>query len=212
MEGGRLRDREGKRLKSALREVARAGGVEFRLTPSQNLILANIDDARRVAVDAVLAGHGVPVERQGSALRRASMACVSLPTCGMALAEGERMFPGLLDRVEGILGELGLEDEEIGIRLTGCPNGCVRPYVAEIGIVGRAPGVYQLWLGGDASGTRLNRVYIEKVKEAELDGVLRDLFRRFAGERLGLERFGEWSARRVWPELEASGAAVGEGR
>ena len=132
------------------------------------------------------------------------MACPALPTCGLSLAESERYLPGLLDRIEGALTEAGLKDEEIVIRMTGCPNGCARPYMAEIGFVGKGPGRYQVWIGGNESSTRLNRVYRETVKDVDMITELGQLFQRFAGERVGAERFGDWAARAVWPEIEAA--------
>ena len=107
-------------------------------------------------------------ERQGSILRRASMACVALPTCGLALAESERYLPDLITRLEGLLAEAGLGGQEITIRMTGCPNGCARPYMAEIGFVGKAPGRYQIWLGGNEASTRLNRLYRDMVKDPDI--------------------------------------------
>ena len=120
---------------------------------------------------------------------------VSLPTCGLALAESERAFPPLIGYAETALAEAGIPGEEIIIRTSGCPNGCSRPYVAEIGLVGKAPGKYQLYLGGNATGTRLNRVYKDVIKADELPGEFRALFTRFAQEREAGERFGDWANR-----------------
>ncbi|MCP5525304.1 MAG: NADPH-dependent assimilatory sulfite reductase hemoprotein subunit [Verrucomicrobiales bacterium] len=200
VENGRVKDADGRRLKTALREVADRFHVEFRLTPSQNLLIANVTAADKAAIDALLAGHGIEAEAQFSAVRRASMACPALPTCGLALAESERYLPELMTRIEGLLAELGLGEEEIIIRMTGCPNGCARPYMSEIGFVGKGPGRYQLWLGGNEGGTRLNRVYKEMVKDPEIIGELSSLLQRFVGERQNGERFGDWVARVLWPE------------
>jgi sulfite reductase (NADPH) hemoprotein beta-component len=123
------------------------------------------------------------------------MACPALPTCGLALAESERMLPGLIDRIEKLCGDLGLGGEEIIIRSTGCPNGCSRPYTAEIAFVGKAPGRYQVWLGGDVAGTRLNRIWKETVKEAEIESELRPVLTRYLNERFNHERFGDWCDR-----------------
>jgi sulfite reductase (NADPH) hemoprotein beta-component len=128
-------------------------------------------------------------------LHAASMACPALPTCGLALAESERALPGLIDRLEKLLGEAGLTNEEIIIRSTGCPNGCARPYMAEIAFVGKAPGRYQVWLGGDQTGTRLNQIWKDVIKEAELENEFRPVFTRFAQERNAGERFGDWCSR-----------------
>jgi sulfite reductase (NADPH) hemoprotein beta-component len=139
-------------------------------------------------------------EKQASVLHAAAMACPALPTCGLALAESERMLPGLIDRIEKLCGDLGLGGEEIIIRSTGCPNGCARPYMAEIAFVGKAPGRYQLWLGGNESGTRLNRIWKDVVKDSEVENELRPLLSRFATERNASERFGDWAARVLWNE------------
>jgi sulfite reductase (NADPH) hemoprotein beta-component len=148
----------------------------------------------------LLADHGVPVEAQGSAVRCASMACVALPTCGLALAESERYLPDLITRVESLLAELGMASEEIIIRMTGCPNGCARPYMAEIGFVGKAPGKYQIYFGGNQAGTRLNRLFQDNVKDADIVNTLRPLLARFAQERHPAERFGDWVKRVLWQE------------
>jgi sulfite reductase (NADPH) hemoprotein beta-component len=198
VEGGRVADRGDRRLRTGLREVVDRYRPELRLTASQNLVLANVVAGDRAAVTAVLERYGVPVERQASAVRSSGMACVSMPTCGLALAEAERALPGVMTQFESVLEGLGLADEEITVRMTGCPNGCVRPYVAEVGLVGRAPGRYQVLLGGNVSGTRLNRVYRDNVKEGELAAELAVVFGRFAKERVGGERFGDWVARKVW--------------
>lgn len=205
VECGRVKDADGHRMKTALRRVAeKFSGIEFRLTGNQNVILANVADADKAAVAALLAEHGIRTEKQASLLHAASMACPALPTCGLALAESERALPGLVDRIEKLCGDLGLGAEEIVIRSTGCPNGCARPYMAEIGFVGKAPGRYQLWLGGNASGTRLNKLFKDVIKEAELENELRPLLTRFATERKAGERFGDWCARVLLKEIPAS--------
>jgi sulfite reductase (NADPH) hemoprotein beta-component len=212
VESGRIRDRQGYQLKTALREVVERFGPEVRLTPSQNLLLVNVPTAIRGSISSILAAHGVAVDSQGGPVRLASMACPALPTCGLALAESERFLPDLLSRVEGVLEETGLAGEPLIVRMTGCPNGCARSYLAELGLVGRAPGRYQLLLGGNAGSTRLNRVYRDNVKEADLVGELRPLFQRYASSRLAGERFGDWCARVIWPEQPSpSGASAGAG-
>lgn len=199
VENGRVKDAEPMRLKTALRRVAeRFPTIEFRLTGNQNVLLARATEADKAAIDSTLNEHGVRTSAQASVLHTTSMACVALPTCGLALAESERYLPGLLDRIEKLAAEVGLAGEEIVIRMTGCPNGCARPYTAEIGFVGKAPGRYQLWLGGNAAGTRLNRVWKEMVKDAEIEAELRPLLTRFAGERSPGESFGDWTDRSLW--------------
>ncbi len=207
VETGRIKDLPGLAQKTALRQVAeKFPHLEFRLSANQNVILANVPESDRAAITTLLAAHGVKVDHQTSVLHAASMACPSLPTCGLGLAESERMLPGLIDRIEKLGGELGLGGEEIIIRSTGCPNGCARPYMAEIAFVGKAPGRYQLWLGGNAAGTRLNRVYKETVKDAEIEAELRPLFSRWKSERQPGERFGDFAARVLWPEIAAPAA------
>jgi len=192
VETGRVKNAQ----KIALREVAeKFSNIEFRLSANQNVILANANHDEKAAITALLATQGVKTENQASLLHAAAMACPSLPTCGLGLAESERMLPGLIDRIEKLCDEVGLSNEEIIIRSTGCPNGCVRPYMAELAFVGKAPGRYQVWLGGNASGTRLNRVWKDVIKEAELETELRPVLVRFVKERNGSERFGDWCDR-----------------
>jgi sulfite reductase (NADPH) hemoprotein beta-component len=202
---GRVKDNGSHRMKSALRAVAdRFPQVEFRLTANQNIVVANVDDASRDAITAVFAAHGVDVARQSTVLHQASIACPALPTCGLSLAESERYLPKLVDEIETVLAAAGLPGEEIFIRMTGCPNGCARPYMAEIGFVGKGPGRYQLWLGGNATSTRLARPYKEVVKENEILPELRGLFDRFAAGRTPGETFGDWAARILWNESAAA--------
>jgi sulfite reductase (NADPH) hemoprotein beta-component len=207
VENGRVKDAPGYLLKTALRRVVETYRPEVRLTTGQNLLLTGVTPAQRAGLTALLAEHGIPVENQRSAVRRASMACPALPTCGLALAESERAMPGLLDKLETLLAELGLADEEFIIRMTGCPNGCARPYTAEIGIVGRAPNKYNLYLGGNEGCTRLNRPFRDGVKGEELVSELRPALARFAAERLPGERFGDFADRILLPDLVAAAGA-----
>ena len=196
VETGRVKDAEGRRLKTALRQVAgKFPGTEFRLSANQNVLLANIPESDKDSVNSLLAAHGVRTENQASVLHAASMACPALPTCGLALAESERMLPALIDRVEQLCAEVGLAGEEIIIRSTGCPNGCARPYMAEIAFVGKAPNKYQIYLGGSETGTRLNRLYKDSVKGDDILNELRPVLSRFVKERTPGERFGDWCHR-----------------
>ena len=196
VETGRVKDVEGRRLKTALCQVAeKFQKIEFRLSTNQNVILANVAESDKAGINALLAEHGVKTENQASALHAAAMACPALPTCGLALAESERMLPGLIDRIEKLCAEAGLAGQEIIIRSTGCPNGCARPYMAEIAFVGKAPGRYQIWLGSDVAGTRLNRVWKDVVKDADIENELRPVLARYAKERNSGERFGDWCDR-----------------
>jgi sulfite reductase (NADPH) hemoprotein beta-component len=205
VETGRVKNQQ----KTALREVAeRFPHVEFRLSANQNVILANASETDKAAITAVLHAHGVKTDHQASRLHANGMACPSLPTCGLGLAESERMLPGMIDRIEKLCEAVGLSNEEIIIRSTGCPNGCARPYMAEIAFVGKAPGRYQVWLGGNASGTRLNRIWKDVIKEADLEAELRPVLVRFAKERNPGERFGDWTDRVFMNELPVSSPAT----
>jgi len=158
------------------------------------VIIAQVAPARRREIDAVLAEHGVSLHTT-SGLRRNSMACVALPTCGLALAESERYLPELITRIEDVLDKAGLKEDDIVIRMTGCPNGCARPYVAEIGLVGRAPGLYNLYLGAAFDGSRLNKLYARDVDEARIIEALEPMLQRYAKERGDAERFGDFVVR-----------------
>ncbi len=204
VESGRIKDAEGRNLKSALRQIADQFAIEFRLSANQNLILANVSDADKDAISKILSDNGVARENQATPLHANAMSCPALPTCGLSLAESERYLPGLLDRIETLLDEVGIGGEEIIVRMTGCPNGCARPYMAEIGFVGRSPGTYQVWFGGNLSGTRLNRVWKDRVKDPEMINELRPVFQRFAKERTEGERFGDWVERVLWKEEAAT--------
>jgi sulfite reductase (NADPH) hemoprotein beta-component len=207
VENGRIKDAGARRFKTGLRRVVEEFQPELRLTPSQNIILVNVPPDQRDPITRVLAEHGVPVENQASVIRRASIACPALPTCGLALAESERTMPEVLDRIEALLAELGLSEEEIIIRMTGCPNGCARPFTAELALVGRAPGKYQLYVGGNQAGTRLGQLFRQSVKSDDIANELRPWFSRFARERLGAERFGDYCQRVLLQEQPTAAAS-----
>jgi sulfite reductase (NADPH) hemoprotein beta-component len=204
VESGRIKDAEGRRLRSALRALIEQFRPEIRLTPANNLILASISAEKKDAIHQVFVEHGINLSEQGTTLRRSSTACVALPTCGLALAESERYLPQLVGEVEQALAASGLPGEEIVIRVTGCPNGCARPYLAEIGLVGKAPGRYQVWLGGNESSTRMAFAFKENVKDTELIHELQPLFIRFAAERQVSERFGDWCARALTGSVQTA--------
>ncbi len=206
---GRIKDEPEHQLKTALRRIAeRFPAVEFRLSANQNVILARITAADRPGVQALLDEHGVKTKNQAGVLHEAAIACPALPTCGLSLAESERYLPNLLTQLEGLCQETGVGSQEIVIRMTGCPNGCARPYMAEIGFVGKAPGRYQVWLGGNADGTRIARPWKEMVKDADILSELRPLLVRYAAERATGERFGDWVERRFWPDANAATAVA----
>ncbi len=178
-----------------LRAIAQVHRGTFRMTPNQNLIIADVAPDDRPAIEQLLADHGLAASEAKSGIRLNSIACVALPTCGLAMAEAERYMPDILTRIEAILAEHGLSDEPITFRISGCPNGCSRPYVAEIALSGRAPGKYNLYLGGGFHGERLNRMVRENVGEETILAILGDLFARYASERIEGERFGDFLVR-----------------
>ncbi|SEI81200.1 assimilatory sulfite reductase (NADPH) hemoprotein subunit [Frateuria terrea] len=195
IESGRLLDRGDKRLLTGMRELARVHTGDFRLTCNQNVIVANVNAADRERIDAIVAAHGLDGYRRQSAIRRHAIACVALPTCGLAMAESERYLPGFLERLEAQLERHGLLDAPILLRLSGCPNGCSRPYLGEIALVGRAPGRYDLRLGADFAGQRMNVVYRENVDEAAILEALEPLFASYAAGRAPGEGFGDFLLR-----------------
>jgi sulfite reductase (NADPH) hemoprotein beta-component len=193
IENGRVADVGDWRLKSALKIIAETHDVSFIISPNQNLIIARADAKAVKNIETVLAAHGVPL--RGSVLREAAMACVALPTCGLALAESERYLPSLITKLDALLAEHGLDKKPITVRMTGCPNGCARPYISEIGFVGRNPGKYNLHLGGAADGSRLNRIFKEDADEAEILATLSPLFADYAKRRSANESFGDFVTR-----------------
>jgi sulfite reductase (NADPH) hemoprotein beta-component len=195
VESGRLLDRGERRLLSGMRELAGVHTGDFRLTCNQNVIVANVAAADRARIDAIVAAHGLDGYRRQSAIRRHAIACVALPTCGLAMAESERYLPTILDKLEARLEHHGLLDAPILLRLSGCPNGCSRPYLGEIALVGRAPGRYDLRLGADFAGQRLNRTHLENVDEAAILAALDPLFARYAADRAPGEGFGDFLLR-----------------
>jgi len=198
VENGRIRDIEGYQLKTGLQRVIERFQPEVRLTASQNILLVNLRPDQRADIKQLLSEHGISVHNPFSRTRLASMACPALPTCGLALAESERALPGILTDVENLLAELGLQEEELIIRMTGCPNGCARPYTAELALVGKGPNKYQLYLGGNEASTRLNRLYKDSVKSEEITSELRAVLARYTGERAAGERFGDFCQRVIF--------------
>lgn len=194
IENGRVKDRPGHNLRTALREIAEQHVCELVLTGNQNLIIANVMAKVKPKINAILNEHGI-TPFASSGLRRNSMACVSFPTCGLALAESERFLPDVVSELEDVLDKLGLRDDDIVLRMTGCPNGCARPYLAEIGLVGRNPGIYNLYLGGAFDGSRLNKLYAEDVDKSRMIAILEPMLVRYAKERQDGERFGDFIIR-----------------
>lgn len=195
IQNGRLRDVPGQLWRSALREIAQHHTGDFRLTANQNLIIGGVTPDQKPVIEGILQGHNLHESHLQTGLRLHSLACVSLPTCGLGLAESERYLPTLLNELDAIVDEAGLRHDAITIRMTGCANGCARPYLAEIGLVGRAPGKYNLYLGGGFSGQRLNKLYRASLPDTEIARTLRPIIDQFAKERKVGEHFGDFVIR-----------------
>jgi len=195
---------------SGMRALARLlqaedDGAEFRLTPNQNLVVAGIQPQLRRRIDALVAEYGLDGYRGASPLRQRALACVALPTCGLAMAEAERYLPDLVDAVEGLLARHGIADAPIHLRVSGCPNGCSRPYLGEIALVGKAPGRYNLMLGADHRGQRLSTLYRENIDEAAILAALDPLLAAYARERRPGEGFGDHLVRSGAVAIPAAG-------
>ncbi len=195
IESGRLWDHGEQRLQTGIREIAGILKGEFRMTCNQNLVIAKVDDADRAGIDELVARYGLDGYKSQSGIRQHSIACVALPTCGLAMAESERYAPTLLDKLETILDQHGILDAPILLRVSGCPNGCARPYLAEIALIGRALGRYDLRLGADFTGERLNIIYRENIAEPEILSTLDELFGAYAKNREPDEKFGDYLIR-----------------
>ena len=192
IESGRVVDRGDQRLRSGLARIAAIHRGEFRLTPNQNLIIAGVSADARWRIDALAAGYGLNEYRTAPPLRRDALACVALPTCPLAMAEAERYLPAASTAIHDLMQKHGVGGEPLLFRISGCPNGCSRPYLAEIALVGKAPGRYNLHLGGGREGRRLNQLYRENVDEQGILSALDPLIGAWARERLGGEAFGDF--------------------
>jgi len=195
IENGRVINAPGRPVMDGLREIARIHQGMFRVTPNQSLIIADIAPAARPIIEKLMEEYGLAALNRGSGLRLNSMACVALPTCGLAMADSERYLPGLITKIDTILKAHGLFEEPITLRMTGCPNGCARPYIAEIGLTGRAPGKYNLYFGGGFHGQRLNKMYLENVGEAAILSALDKVLGHYARDRKQGEHFGDFAIR-----------------
>jgi sulfite reductase (NADPH) hemoprotein beta-component len=198
-ENGRLADTQRAQQLTGMREIARIHNGDFRLTPNQNVIIANVETQLKPTINKLVDAHGLDTYKQLSKLRLHSLACVALPTCGQAMAEAERYLPELIDEIEKLVAQHHLQDQAITIRMTGCPNGCARPYLAEIGLVGKAPGRFNLHVGAAFNGTRLNRLLTENADEAEILTMLDQLFKAYSAERNEGEYFGDYFVRTHQP-------------
>ena len=196
IENGRIKDEGNFQLKTALREIVKQFDLPMRLTPNHNAILYEIEPSQQQTIEQILNQYGVQITPEGiEPLVRYSMACPALPTCGLAITESERAIPGITVRIRTLLDKLGLKDDHFVIRMTGCPNGCARPYMAELGFVGSAPGKYQVWLGGSPDQTRLAQAYIDKLPIEELESFLEPMFMQFKQQRELGESFGDFCDR-----------------
>ena len=191
VEGGRLRNKS----REALRKIASTVDCQFRLTANQNLVIARVDDVGKSSVEQILVEIGEGDPRKHSSMRLNSIACTALPTCSLALAESERYLPTLIDELDEILDRLGLREESIAIRSTGCPNGCGRPYLGEIGLVGKSPGKYNLYLGAGFDGMRLNKLYKQAITHEEIISCLEPILENYSVHREPKEKFGDFCIR-----------------
>lgn len=217
IENGRIHDVESFRLKTAIREICRTYRPHLRITSHQSILFTDIAPENRVAIEDVLRSHGVKLSHEISNARRWSMACVAWPTCGLSITEAERALPGIIDGVEVELAKLGLSSERFTIRMTGCPNGCARPYNSDVGLVGKTGGKYTVFVGGRLLGDRLNFIYKDLVPEEEVVSTLRPLFIYFKQSRHPGETFGDFCHRKgaenllAWTaEFEAQTAGEGQ--
>ncbi|PMG76581.1 sulfite reductase subunit beta [Shewanella sp. 10N.286.51.B7] len=194
IESGRIKDEQGQTLQTGLREIAKIHKGDFRMTSNQNMIIAGVAEEDKAAIEELARQHGF-FGKLISQTRGHSIACVALPTCPLAMAEAERYFPEFIDHIDALQTKHGISEQAIVVRMTGCPNGCARPFAAEIGLVGKAPGRYNLYLGASFEGTRLNKMYKENIQEAEILAELDNLFGLYVQERDAGETFGNFTVR-----------------
>src|SRR5262245_5196067 len=203
IENGRIKDTAEMRLKSAIREICQTLRPSIRLTSHQSLIFGDIQPHDKLLLEGILRAHGVKLTSEVSTVRRWSMACVAWPTCGLSITESERALPGIIDQIEADLARLGLAKEKFTVRMTGCPNGCARPYNCDVGLVGKARGKYTVYLGGRLLGDRLNFVYKDMVPEEEVAGTLAPVFAYFKHARETGETLGDFCLRKGGEDLAA---------
>lgn len=198
IQNGRIKDTEDYLLMTGLREIAKIHTGDFRLTPNQNLIIGQISEENKENIERLLKMYSISTGKHDTALKRSSIACVAFPTCGLAMAESERYLPSLIEKIETLVVEAGIADEEITIRMSGCPNGCSRAALAEIGFIGKAPGKYNLHLGGSFRGDRLSVMYKENIGEEEILQTLKPLIEDYAKTRESGEKFGDFLVRKEY--------------
>jgi len=205
IEGGRIVDLKDKLLKTGMLEIAKFHKGEFRMSANQNLIISNVATEDKATIDSMVEQYGLDAYKTASGMRRSQIACVALPTCGLALAESERYLPNLVSDLDVILEEAGLRNDEIVIRSTGCPNGCGRPYLGEIGLVGKVPGKYNLYLGAGFDGERLNKLYRASITHEQIIEELKPILISYAKEREEGERFGDFTIRKDYVKATTAG-------
>ncbi len=196
IENGRIKDEGSLLLKTGLRAILRRFGMETRLTALQSVILCDIDPKDRAEIDQLMSAHGMKSVEQLSLIRRYAIACPAFPTCGLSITESERALPGLIDQLDVEIARLGLQSSKIAVHMTGCPNGCARPYTPDIGLVGKAVGKYTMFVGGNPEGTRLGFIYRDMVELQDIVPSLSPLLHAFKLERQGAESFGDFCARK----------------
>ena len=195
IENGRIKDTASQQVRTGLRAVVEEFRPGIRLTAQQNILLTDVAEEQRGSLEAKLAGYGIVTDPQAVGTSRFAMACPSLPTCGLALAEAERALPTLMQQIQATLQELSLGDEALSVRMTGCPNGCARPYMGDIGIVGRTKDIYNIYVGGDWANTRMNTLYASSVHAKNIVATLHPLLALWRDERLAGETFGDFCHR-----------------
>lgn len=195
IENGRIKDEDDLRIKSGLRAILTRFGMDTRLTALQSVILCDIDPKDRPQIDRLMSEHGIKAVEDLSLIRRYAIACPAFPTCGLSITESERALPGLIDLLDIEIAKLGLQSEKIAVHMTGCPNGCARPYTPDIGLVGKAAGKYTIFLGGNVEGTRLGFIFRDMVPQDDIVAALQPVLAAFKTGRQGSESFGDYCAR-----------------
>jgi sulfite reductase (ferredoxin) len=203
VENGRIKDTATTRMRTGLRHVIEQFRPGVRLTGQQNLLLTDLEEEQRGPLEAILREYGIATNPDAAGVSRFAMACPALPTCGLALADAERALPAVMQQIEADLHALGLEGEPLSVRMTGCPNGCARPHMGDIGFVGRTKDVYNVHLGGDWANTRMNTLYAPSVHVRDLVATLRPLLQLWRDEREERETFGDYCYRVGIEQLQA---------
>lgn len=210
IDSGRIADWEGYPLRTGLREIAKVHTGEFRVTCNQNLVIANVTPEQKDLVQKLVAHYALRDGTRSTPLARNAMSCVAFPTCALAMAESERYLPELVGKLDALMAKHGLSEQALNVRVTGCPNGCARPYLGEIGLTGKALGKYNLYLGADHRGERMNRLYRENIDEETILGILDPMLARYAAEREAGEYFGDFLVRAGIVEAERTPAMFHE--